>query len=209
VRIIVGLGNPGREYRYARHNAGWMALDALVRRSDAGREDFRTGGVAVRAGDLLLFRPLRYMNRSGQPVADILRAEQVPLAHVLVMLDDVNLPLGVVRLRARGSSGGHNGLASVIEALGTDEFPRLRMGIGPCPFDRVLRDFVLSPFEDDEWDAVDDMVDRAAEAAVCWVRQGITAAMDEFNRKDAGGPGTEDRRADRAERRRDEATGSP
>lgn len=179
--IIAGLGNPGRDYDQTRHNAGWMALDELAGRCGAGRQQYRCDGVCARCGGLLLFKPLLYMNRSGPPVARLMREEGADLTELLVLVDDVNLPLGAIRLRAAGSSGAHNGLESLIEALGTEEFARLRMGIGPCPPGIDLRDFVLSPFQDGQWPDMDDMVARAADAVLCWAQQGVEAAMDRFN----------------------------
>ena len=184
MRIIAGLGNPGREYRLTRHNVGWMALDALAERCRAGPEEARCDGVAVRTRRLVLFKPLRMMNLSGPPAAQLLRAEGVSVEDLLVLVDDVNLPLGTVRIRAGGSDGGHNGLASLVEALATEQFARLRLGIGPCPVGTVLRDYVLSPFEEDEEPAVEHMIARAVEAARCWDRRGMQAAMERFNRRD-------------------------
>jgi PTH1 family peptidyl-tRNA hydrolase len=183
VKIVAALGNPGRQYHRTRHNAGWMALDALAERCDPEPEQFRCGGVAARSGRLLLFKPLDYVNMSGPPVARLLGAEGARIEDLLVLVDDVNLPLGSVRLRPDGSSGGHNGLQSLVDALGTESFGRLRMGIGPRPAQVDLRDFVLSPFTDDEWDAVDEMAEWAVRAVLCWEEHGIEAAMEQFNRR--------------------------
>jgi PTH1 family peptidyl-tRNA hydrolase len=182
VRIIVGLGNPGPDYADTRHNAGWMALEELAGRLGRVREEFRGDGMLGRAREALLFKPLLFMNRSGPPVARLMRETGAALEDLLVIVDDLNLPLGALRLRPGGSSGGHNGLASLAEALGSEQFARLRLGIGPRPGDVDARDFVLSPFEDAEWDAVDDMADRAASAALCWLRDGVEEAMNRFNR---------------------------
>jgi len=184
VRIIAGLGNPGRRYRGTRHNAGWMALDKVARRCGAREEGLRCGGLLARCDDLWLFRPLSYMNMSGRPVAWLRREAGIGLEDVLVLVDDLNLPLGRIRLRTGGSSGGHNGLASLVEALGTEEFARLRMGIGPCPAGAEGREFVLSAFAPDQQEVVEMMTEEAAEAALCWAREGAEAAMTRFNRKD-------------------------
>jgi PTH1 family peptidyl-tRNA hydrolase len=145
----------------------------------------RCGGLAGRCGQLVLFKPLSYMNRSGGPVARLLAAEGATPEDLLVLVDDVNLPLGTVRLRASGSSGGHNGLESVEEALGTRDYARLRMGVGRCPPRRDLAEYVLEPFEEDEWPAVDHMCEVALDAILVWARRGAEPAMEMFNRPDA------------------------
>ena len=181
MRIIVGLGNPGRRYGDTRHNAGWMALDRLAARLDVAHEEDTCGGLLARCGDVWLFKPLGYMNCSGPPVARLVTKGGVPLERLLVLVDDLDLPLGRIRLRPAGSSGGHRGLASLIEALGTEKFPRLRLGMGPGPPGLSAREFVLSRMEAHERDAIEPMCERAAEAALCWVREGIEAAMNRFN----------------------------
>jgi len=182
VRIIVGLGNPGPDYAETRHNAGWMAIEKVAARLGRVREEFRGDGMLGRARGVLLFKPLLYMNRSGPPVARLMRETDARPDELLVLVDDLNLRLGAIRLRPGGSSGGHNGLVSLVEALGTDQFARLRMGIGPRPGRMDAKDFVLSPFGDAEWDAVEEMTDRAADAALCWLRDGVEEAMNSFNR---------------------------
>ena len=182
MRIIVGLGNPGPDYADTRHNAGWMAVEKVAARIGRCREEFRGDGMLGRADEALLLKPLLYMNRSGPPTARLMRETGAALSDLLVLADDMNLPLGAVRVRPTGSSGGHNGLASLIEALGSDQFPRLRMGTGPRPTGMDARDFVLSSFDDAEWDAVEEMTDRAAEAVLCWMKDGIEEAMSRFNR---------------------------
>jgi PTH1 family peptidyl-tRNA hydrolase len=184
VKIVVALGNPGPEYADTRHNIGWMAVDELAGRRSVSEQVQRCGGLAARCGRLLLFKPLSYMNRSGAPVARILAAERAMPEDLLVLVDDVNLPLGTVRLRASGSSGGHNGLESIEAALETQDYARLRLGVGPCPRRRELSEFVLEPFGDDEWPAVDHMCELAADATLVWARRGADAAMETFNRRD-------------------------
>ncbi|MFO7957363.1 MAG: aminoacyl-tRNA hydrolase [Candidatus Brocadiia bacterium] len=181
MKIIAGLGNPGSRYSGTRHNAGWMGLERLQRKCDARSERFRGKGSLARGEDLLLFKPLGYMNRSGPPIARLLDREGASPADLLVLVDDVNLPLGTLRLRAGGSSGGHNGLASVRQALGTQEFARLRMGVGPCPPGVNLVDFVLSPFHKSEWETVRQMAEKAADAALCWADEGVEPTMNRFN----------------------------
>jgi len=185
VRVVAGLGNPGPEYRDTRHNAGWMAVGEIARRCvpQARDQDYGGNGALARCGQVLLFRPLGYMNRSGPPVARLLKLYDVAPHELLVILDDADLPLGQLRLRRDGSSGRHKGLESLIGALQTEQFPRLRMGIGPCPEGIALRDFVLSPFGEREGAAVEEMIDRAADAALLWSREGIDAAMTRYNRK--------------------------
>lgn len=185
MKIITGLGNPGRNYVETRHNAGWMAVNKLAARCGARHEELRCGGLRVRSDEMWLFKPLSFMNLCGPPVACMVREAGVELQDTLVLVDDLNLPLGRIRLRPGGSSGGHNGLESLIEALGTEQFPRLRLGIGPCPPGTDGREFVLSPFGPDEWPSVEAMTDEAVEAALCWAKEGIEAAMTQFNRKDA------------------------
>jgi PTH1 family peptidyl-tRNA hydrolase len=186
LKIIAGLGNPGRKYSETRHNAGWMALDELARRRGPGAEEARCGGLVLRCGRLWLFKPLGFMNLSGPPVARILRESGADLEQLLVVVDDLDLPLGAIRLRPGGSSGGHRGIESLIDTLGTEAFARLRLGIGPCPPQDESRDFVLSPFAADEWETVDSMIERAAEAALCWAQEGIAPAMNRHNRRSEG-----------------------
>jgi len=182
VRIVVGLGNPGAKYAGTRHNVAWPVLDRLAERFGVQREEDRCEGVLARCGSLHLFKPLTYMNLTGRAVSALCAWGDVDLDRVLIVLDDLNLPLGALRLRARGSSGGHKGLESVIQALDTDEFPRLRMGIGPRPPEYGGRDFVLSRFAPAEAEAVSAMVEAAAEAVVAWAEQGIEPAMSRFNK---------------------------
>jgi PTH1 family peptidyl-tRNA hydrolase len=188
VRLIVGLGNPGRRYSGTRHNAGWMAADRVAALAGVETEVFSRDGVLARSGDLFLLKPLGYMNRSGPPVSRLLDELGAAVDELLVFVDDMALPLGRVRLRAGGSSGGHRGMASVAEALGTEQFPRLRMGIGACPAGSDAYEYVLSRFTEEERPAVEEMVDRAAQAALCWARDGIDAAMTRFNVASADGP---------------------
>jgi len=190
VKIIAGLGNPGPRYKATRHNAGWMALEELARLCGAGPERSTGDGALARCGELRLFRPLGYMNRSGPPVARLVADLSAGLEDLLILVDDLNLPLGTIRLRAGGSSGGHNGLASLVDAFGTEGFPRLRMGVGPLPGGVDAREFVLGPFGPDEWEMVAAMTAAAAQAARCWAERGIAAAMDQFNRKVENEPGS-------------------
>jgi len=194
VKIIAGLGNPGREYANTRHNTGWITLNKLARRCTAeGPEEERCDGLLVRCGEAWLFKPLGYVNASGPAVASLCREAGAGLEDLLVLADDLNLDLGMIRLRRGGSSGGHKGLISLTEALGTESFPRLRMGIGPLLSGTGARDFVLSPFAPDEQEAVENMTEEAAEAALCWARQGIEVAMNRFNSREQQANGSRER----------------
>ncbi|HVP39721.1 MAG TPA: aminoacyl-tRNA hydrolase [Candidatus Saccharimonadales bacterium] len=183
MKWILGLGNPGRQYQATRHNLGWQVVERLRRELGATP----SGGNLVvrrywaRAEDLTLLLPQTYMNRSGQAVAEVRRAETLEPADLLVVADDLHLPLGRARLRGGGGSGGHKGLESVQEELGTDAFARLRLGVGRPDDSGEFRDFVLDGFEEDEEPVVAEMIERAGEACLAWVREGLTAAMNRFN----------------------------
>ena len=181
VKLLAGLGNPGRQYLDNRHNAGWMVMDRVAEIRGVEGEQERYEALTVRSGNLLLMKPLTFMNRSGRAVEQAVGTERIGLENILVAVDDVDLPLGSVRLRGSGSSGGHRGLKSVFERLGTDEVARLRLGVGPCPPEMPTSDFVLSDFREHEMDALDDMLERGAQAALCWARKGTQEAMNEYN----------------------------
>jgi PTH1 family peptidyl-tRNA hydrolase len=185
--LVAGLGNPGAAYAATRHNVGFRVVDELCRRLRCrlgeARGPVRITRAVSSGAELVLVQPLTYMNASGPAIAHHLREAEVPLDRLLVIVDDVALPLGSLRVRLQGSDGGHNGLRSVTEALGSGEFPRLRCGIRrePMPGGELLAAFVLAPFERDERDAVDTMVARAADAVLAGAAQGWTAAMNSFN----------------------------
>jgi peptidyl-tRNA hydrolase, PTH1 family len=189
VRALVGLGNPGSEYEGTRHNIGFAVVDALssllkIRLSGRGR-NYRLGEGAIGEERVLLLQPLTYMNNSGEAVREIVEAYRLELQSLLVIVDDFHLPLGAIRIRLKGSDGGHNGLYSIIEQLQSDNFPRLRCGIGgeSMPSDnREMAHYVLSPFEKQEQDAVRDLTLRARDAAVVAVSEGFEAAVSRFNR---------------------------
>ena len=186
MRAICGLGNPGDRYRFTRHNVGFRVVDLLADRwglTGAGR--VRDGAAVLEArrpepiGTVLLVKPMKYMNHSGPPLRAALRQTDVAVAHeLLVVADDMDLPLGRVRLRRSGSAGGHNGLRDIITAFGSDEFSRLRVGVGRAgnPIGHVL-----ATFRADERELADEMVRVAADAAERWLAEGIDAAMNEFN----------------------------
>jgi PTH1 family peptidyl-tRNA hydrolase len=188
VKLIAGLGNPGPRYAMSRHNIGFMVADELARRwgADLSRYDRHFEGLlgqTTAGGEMvLLLKPATYMNESGRSVAAVWRYYKLAATDVLVMHDDLDLPVGQLRLRAAGSSGGHKGMDDVIRYLGTDGFPRLRIGIGKVHRDATL-EYVLSRFEAQERPAIEDALARAADAVACWLTQGIDAAMNQFNRK--------------------------
>ena len=187
VKLIAGLGNPGSRYRGTRHNVGFEVLDELARRHgvafDAGPVDALTARLRQPV-DAWLARPLTFMNASGEAVAGLARYYRIPPADLLVVVDDVNLELGRLRARARGSEGGHNGLRSIIEQLGTNEFPRLRVGVGRGDRRRDLADHVLARFQPDERAVVDETIVRAADATTLFLTDSIERVMNEYNRTD-------------------------
>ena len=193
MRVVFGIGNPGPEYEGTRHNLGFEVLDRLAERARA-RFSARRGEAALRAGILvggepvLLVKPLTYVNRCGPLLAAIRCGEGLDLDALLVVVDDFQLPLGRLRLRGRGSDGGHNGLASILVHLGTQAVPRLRVGIGG-PGAVPTRDFVLSRFTPREREAADTAVARAVEGVRCWIRLGLERAMSAVNRRDLDQPG--------------------
>jgi PTH1 family peptidyl-tRNA hydrolase len=194
LKVILGLGNPGREYEQTRHNVGWWVLDHLadVWRLSGWRRDGETltlGGTF--AGEpVRLVKPQTYMNLSGQVLRPYLRRPAWSAASdLMVVVDEVAIPLGTYRLRARGSAGGHNGLKDVERALGTQVYPRLRVGIKPAEERRIgdLSNFVLSPFGKDERAVVVDLLPRLQDAMEIWLRDGIVKAMNAHNGEGKGG----------------------
>ncbi len=193
MKLIVGLGNPGAEYERTRHNAGFMAVDRLIDRHAPGavaRSRFhaatydvsiRRGGAETRA---LLLKPTTYMNRSGLTVAEVTRFYKVlPAEDLLVLVDDIALPVGAIRIRAKGGAGGHNGLADIQQKLGGVDYPRLRIGVGDKGR-QAQRDYVLGRFAPDQLDGLNSSLDKAADAAEAWAFDGVVAAMNEFNAAD-------------------------
>jgi len=182
--LIVGLGNPGRKYARNRHNAGFLTVDRLARRHELtfGRQKAKAKiAEGVIAGQrAILAKPQTYMNLSGEAVVALVRFFKILPQRVLVICDDLDLPLARLRLRPSGGSGGHKGLGSIIERLGTQAFPRLRVGIGRPVHDDPM-DFVLQDFTADEWSEMDATLDRAVEAIEHWLAHGIHAAMNVFN----------------------------
>jgi PTH1 family peptidyl-tRNA hydrolase len=193
MKLIVGLGNPGREYRETRHNVGFLVVEEIARRYalswSQAPSQVPDAFIAKRYGTdpLLLAKPLTFMNLSGDAVAGLSRYYDVEPVDVLVVVDEAALPFGKLRARARGSAGGHNGLKSVIERLGTTEFPRLRLGVGRGDGRRDLADHVLSIFERSERAELEAFIARAADAAEMFVAEGIGKVMNTYN-PDAAGP---------------------
>lgn len=197
MHVIVGLGNPDTRYARTRHNAGFMVVDRLADRHARGepvRARFHAGTVEVRVGDrkCLLVKPSTYMNRSGLSVAEAVAFYKVdPSSELVIVTDDVALAPGVIRVRAQGGAGGHNGLGDIERALGTKAYPRVRVGIGASPPYMDQADYVLGRFTEDEWPVVDRSLDRAADAIECVVREGVEPAMNRFNERQSA-PGDVD-----------------
>jgi peptidyl-tRNA hydrolase, PTH1 family len=192
MKLIVGLGNPGREYRETRHNVGFKVVDEIAGRYaltwSQAPSQVPDALVAKRYGSdpMLLAKPLTYMNLSGDAVAALTRYYDVPSEDLLVVVDEAALPFGKLRARARGSAGGHNGLKSVIERLGTTEFPRLRLGVGRGDDRRDLSDHVLSIFERRERAELESFITRAADAVEMFAAEGIGKVMNTYNPEPAG-----------------------
>lgn len=183
MKVIVGLGNPGREYAATRHNIGFMVVNRLAQRLGAptSRQRFRAQIVETTSNGekVVLVEPQTYMNLSGHSVREVLNWYKCPLEDMMIVADDLDLAFGTLRMRARGSAGGHNGLGSIIEQLGTQEFSRLRIGIGRGPGAVIAR--VLSRFSPEEEAELPALVDAAADALLLWQSQGVIAAMNAVN----------------------------
>ena len=186
VKLVAGLGNPGAAYRGTRHNVGFEVLDLLAARHGLTFGAARVEAVEARwridAEIVVLLKPLTFMNLSGEAVGGLSRYYRVDLPDLLVVCDDVNLPLGRLRARPGGSDGGHNGLRSVAQALGTIEYPRLRLGVGRGDGRGDLAGHVLARFDAAERDEVTEMIARSADAVETWVRHGVEQTMNRFNR---------------------------
>ncbi len=187
MRLVLGLGNPGGRYAATRHNVGWQVLDELVarHRATAGPEgrEYRTRRARIGGHDVELMEPLTFMNLSGEALQAWRQANGLETGDLLVVTDDVYLPLGVIRVRASGSSGGHRGLESLEAALGTREYARVRVGVGAVEDSAALREHVLEEFAPDEVPVLEAAVRLAADAVECWVSEGTLAAMNRFNRR--------------------------
>jgi PTH1 family peptidyl-tRNA hydrolase len=187
MKLVVGLGNPGAKYEGTRHNVGFAAVDLLATRHGLQWESAPRGAEALianwRAGGAIFAKPLTFMNLSGQAVVPLLQFYKIELADMLVIVDEVQLETGRVRIRPDGSAGGHNGLKSLIASLGTPLFPRLRIGVGRGDTRRDLANHVLARFEPDERSLVEEAIARAADAAELFIADGVPAAMNRYNRK--------------------------
>ncbi len=186
MKLVAGLGNPGARYEGTRHNVGFEVADELARRAGAKfrrRWRFPVRQASLSEGDahILLVKPVSFMNRSGQALAPLLRRKGLAPSDMIVVLDDTELACGRLRIRPRGGAGGHNGLQSVIQHLGTEEFARVRVGIGPRPPGRELVEYVLSRFDPEQRAKTDRVVGLAAEAVWSLVREGVEQAMNRFN----------------------------
>jgi PTH1 family peptidyl-tRNA hydrolase len=189
VKLIVGLGNPGIEYQFTPHNLGFLVVDRLADKQKANVDNRHcralTGRTRIGIEDVLLAKPETFMNLSGISVGELVRKYEVNVtSDLIVVYDELDLPFGTVRLKQRGGTAGHNGMESILGALGTDEFMRVRMGIAP---DRPVRDgarYVLGQFKKSQYEAVDLLLDTAADAVTAIVTEGAQAAMNRFNRKD-------------------------
>ena len=184
--LVVGLGNPGAKYENTRHNVGFMTADALAGRNGEPIRRVKyhalTSEAVIGGQSVLLMKPTTFMNLSGQAVSEAARFYKIPADHVLVISDDVDLPLGKLRIRKSGSAGGHNGLKNIIQHLGTDQFPRLKIGVGGKPHpDYNMADWVLGQFQGEDKKTIDDAVARAADAVECLLADGIDRAMNQYN----------------------------
>lgn len=184
IRLVAGLGNPGPEYAGTRHNVGFMVMDQLAAQAGSTWGKASQGeALAAKCGAALLVKPMSFMNRSGHPLFAIAQYYKIAAAETLVVLDDLALPLGVLRLREKGGTGGHNGLDSIIMQFGTDEIPRLRIGIGEPPRQGSV-DYVLGRFFEEEKPVVKVAVERAADAVKCAIDNGLISAMNKFNKSE-------------------------
>lgn len=189
--LLIGLGNPGREYKDNRHNIGFMLVDRLAVRLNARGMKLQSKAIVTSAlyqeRKLILAKPQTYMNLSGQSVQGLLHFYKIPAENLMVAHDDLDLPLGTIRIRPGGGAGGQRGMASTIERLGTQDFPRLRLGIGRPPGRMDPAAYVLQDFSRDDLLIVSETLERAADAMLAFVMDGLNKAMNKFN----GGPSTE------------------
>lgn len=186
--LVVFLGNPGPKYQWTRHNAGFITCDALSKKLGVSviRAKFKslTATCDIGGESVMLMKPQTYMNLSGEAVIEAVRFYKIPPERVLVVSDEVSLPIGRLRIRQKGSAGGHNGLKNIILHLGTDAFPRIRLGVGEPPHpDYDMADWVLSVFRDQDAADMEETARRAADAVVCYITQGAERAMNKFNTK--------------------------
>jgi PTH1 family peptidyl-tRNA hydrolase len=183
--LLVGLGNPGREYRETRHNIGFMLLDRLASRLKVRFSRLQSKALIASATfeerRIILAKPQTFMNLSGQSVQGLIHFYKLPLTNILIAHDDLDLPPGTIRIRPDGGSAGQKGMNSILERLGTDEFPRLRLGVGRPPGQMQAPDYVLQNFSRDEISIVNETLDRAVEAAITFVINGLEVSMNKYN----------------------------
>ncbi len=181
--IIAGLGNPGKEYTSSRHNSGYMALEYLAEKLSVKLNKLKFnsvyGDTSINGEKVMLVKPVTYMNRSGIAIAEIVKFYKIPIENLIVIYDDIDIPLGTLRIRPCGSAGTHNGMKSIVESIGS-EFPRIRIGIGRND-EMDLADYVLQKFSSSEKDIVSPIIEKAAEAALEIIENGIDSAMQKFN----------------------------
>ncbi|HEX9162208.1 MAG TPA: aminoacyl-tRNA hydrolase [Thermoanaerobaculia bacterium] len=192
MKLIAGLGNPGAEYEGTRHNVGWKVIDAFASKFrihvDKHEKNAMTGQGRVAGGSVVVAKPLTYMNLSGDSVKLLANAYTESLDDLIVVYDDIDLPLGKLRIRASGSAGTHNGMRSIVTALATEKFARLRIGIGGVDSNGRLRDYVLGEFTADEEPVVQRAIERSVDALLLFCRGDLRRAMNEFNRDDEDPP---------------------
>lgn len=184
LRVIAGLGNPGEKYANTRHNIGFMITAALARKYsikssykfDGLYGDFFFGGEKI-----IIFQPMKYMNRSGQPIRNLINYYEIPSENILVIHDDLDLDLGTIRFKKNGGSGGHNGIKSIIERIGTNEFKRLKVGIGRPPENIIVSDYVLSKFHGEEKETAEEVIEKAVSAVELMLKDDINKAMNKYN----------------------------
>ena len=183
--LLIGLGNPGREYADTRHNFGFMLIDRLAVRLNARGMKVQSKAIIMNTSyeerKLILAKPQTYMNLSGQSVQGLIHFYKIPLTNVMILSDDLDLPFGTIRIRASGGPGGQRGLSSILERLGTKEVPRLRLGIGRPPGRMDPSNYVLQNFSKSDMQAISEILDRAADAVLAFVSHGLNKAMNEFN----------------------------
>ena len=188
IRLVAGLGNPGAEYTGTRHNVGFMVVDLVAAHAGSTWEkSSKRNALVAKHGSVFLVKPMSYMNRSGEPLRAIADYYKILPQEMLVVLDDMALPLGRVRIRQSGGPGGHNGLESIIIHFGAEEIPRLRIGIGAAPAEGAV-DYVLSRFFEEERPIIRSAIDRAAEAVKCAIDNGVVSAMNTFNKSEEKEP---------------------
>jgi PTH1 family peptidyl-tRNA hydrolase len=183
--LLVGLGNPGREYKDSRHNFGFMLIDRLCVRLNARGMKMQSKAIVISATHaerkLILAKPQTYMNLSGASVQGLAHFYKIPLTNLMVLSDDLDLPFGTIRIRASGGAGGQRGLLSIIERLGSKDFPRLRLGVGRPPGRMEPADYILQDFSRQDLAALSEILDRGADAVLTFVTEGLNAAMNKFN----------------------------